>query len=369
MRTDTLADYAVKTSAGRPHPTAPDPYRSDFRRDIGRILYSKAFRRLAFKTQVFSPSEGDHYRNRLTHTLECAQIARVVARRLDLNEELAEVIALAHDLGHSPFGHQGEHVLNELMAPYGGFDHNLQNVRIVTRIEVKSNEYQGLNLTYETLAGIAKSGAAKRFLAGLHPPPETLDPASLEARVADLADDLAYTATDFDDFARYHDLTLERLRNLDLELVRRCLPRDVSDVRIAVSLCVRNIVSVTVTDLIRTSLENLERADGPRTSRKTALAGLRLHDDLWAEYRQLAGFLRKNMYLDANLKAETLRGADAIRQLFAHEAERRGLAGDDREGYQALCDYLSGMTDRYALTQAAEIAGTDGFSPGKEGTA
>jgi dGTPase len=352
----TLAQYAVRQSAGRRYPTEPDPFRNEFRRDIGRILYSKAFRRLAFKTQVFSPSEsGDHYRNRLTHTLETAQIARVAAEQLSLNAELAEVIALAHDLGHPPFGHQGEDVLNRMMRPYGGFDHNLQNVRIVTLLEVKSDRFFGLNLTYETLFGIAKGAEARRFISSLYDMTGNTESLTCEARVADWADDLAYTATDFDDYARYHHLTVDALRGMDLALIRRCLPKDVADVRIAISMCTRNLVSVMVTDFIETSRTAIAALAGAETPSLSAYNAIGLSDEIGAEYRELNQFLRTRMYHDADLKAEIMKGAAVLETIFNFEAQRRRLRKKDPEGYLDLCDYISGMTDRFALTYAQKI--------------
>lgn len=350
-----LAAYAVGGSSGRRYETEPDPYRSDFRRDLGRVLYSRAFRRLAFKTQVFSPSEGDHYRNRLTHTLETAQIARSVAEELFLNEELAEVIAMAHDLGHPPFGHQGEYVLNELMADYGGFDHNLQNVRIVTLTEVKSASFPGLNLTYDTLFGIAKSKAAKDFLTALYKlPADRLTP-SCEARVADLADDLAYTATDFDDYASYHGLSTEAIMELDLSLVTRNLPEGVKDGRIALSMCVRNIVFTLVTDLIETSGKRIQEIGGKDAPMEKALECIGLSGEIGAEYNELASFLGMDMYQDSSLKAAPLEGAEVLEIIFNAESKRRKLERSDREGHMDLCDFIAGMTDRYAIRHAARL--------------
>jgi len=348
-------EYAVKKTVGRHFTTPADEYRSDFRRDIGRVLYSKAFRRLAFKTQVFSPSQGDHYRNRLTHTLETAQIARVASMELGLNEDLAEVIALAHDLGHPPFGHQGEYVLDSLMKSYGGFDHNLQNIRIVTMLEIKSDQYKGLNLTYETMFGIAKGAEARKFISTLYNLPEEQGPKTCEAKIADLADDLAYTATDFDDFARYHDLTLEDLTGMELDLVQRCVPIDVSDVRIAVSMCVRNMVSTLVTDMIQNSRKNLEQMQGVNTKTSEAIHAFGLSEPISREYFQLNAFLKKYMYHDANLKSTTLEGSAALKNLFAHEVEVRKLQEGDKHGYHELCDNIAGMTDHYALELAAKI--------------
>ena len=355
MKEFKLADYATRHTIGRRYGTRPDPHRSDFERDIGRILYSKAFRRLAFKTQVFSPSEGDHYRNRLTHTLETAQIARVVARRLRLDASLAEAIALSHDLGHPPFGHQGEQVLDDLMAPYGGFEHSPQNIRIVTLMEVKDARFPGLNLTYECIYGIAKSDGARAFLCQLYDLPESHRIETGEAQVANLADDLAYTATDFDDFSSYHNLSLEEIRNLKLELVDRCLPKQINNIRIAVSMCVRNMVSVLVGDLIETSLANIEAAGGKRATCEQVIAAIGLSPAIDKEYRQLATFLQTHMYHDAELKVKTTRGAESLRLLFAHEVEKRRLPPDDPEKYHDLCDYIAGMSDHYVFEQCEKL--------------
>lgn len=344
-----LASYAVARSEGRLIPEAPDPYRSDFRRDIGRVLYCKAFRRLAFKTQVLSPIEGDHWRNRLTHTLECAQIARVAAEALQANADLAEAVALAHDLGHPPFGHQGERVLNEQMAAFGGFDHNLQNLRVVALLEVKSPIHKGLNLTFETLAGIAKSPGAKRFLIGELGLGEEHSAPSFEAHLADWADDLAYCAADFDDFARYHELSAADLRRLDLALVRRAWPKEEGQSAMLISQLTRNLVSLLVTEFIDHTRAGLLRLAGPQTPREEAIRAIGLGPLLEEEYTQLLGFLNARMYSDADLKAEARHGAESLRQLFRREASARGLEAFDRAGHLALCDYLSGMTDRYAL--------------------
>lgn len=350
-----LAAYALAASKGRLTPEAKDPYRSEFRRDIGRVLYCKAFRRLAFKTQVLSPIEGDHWRNRLTHTLECAQIARVAAEALGANPELAEAVALAHDLGHPPFGHQGERVLNEQMKAFGGFDHNLQNLRVVAMLEVKSPLHAGLNLTIETLCGIAKSPGAKRFLCEeLSLDTNDLVP-SFEASLADWADDLAYCAADFDDYARYHELSGADLRGLDLALIKRAWPAQEGGSAVLISQLTRNLVSLLVGALIDHTRQGLDALYGAATPTIQACAAIGLDPSVGADYEQLVRFLNTRMYSDMNLKAEARFGAESLRLLFCREAEQRGLAPDDRPGHLALCDHLSGMTDRYALTAASGV--------------
>src|SRR5229473_7902599 len=207
----TLASYAMpaRTSRGRRVPEPPHPMRTCFQRDRDRIIHSAAFRRLEYKTQVFVNHEGDYYRTRLTHTLEAAQIARTVARALGLNEELAEAVALAHDLGHTPFGHAGERMLNELMTPYGGFDHNAQSLRTVDWIEIRYPNFRGLNLSFEVREGIIKHSAFKGRAAAQEFDP-TLYPC-LEAQIVDLADEIAYLAHDVDDGLKAGMLTVEEL--------------------------------------------------------------------------------------------------------------------------------------------------------------
>src|SRR6266853_599543 len=211
-----LAPYAAKSGAhrGRRHPEEEHPYRTAFQRDRDRVIHSAAFRRLEYKTQVFVNHEGDYYRTRLTHTLEAAQITRTLARALGLNEELAEAVALAHDLGHTPFGHAGEKVRNELMTPYGGFDHNAQSLRTVDWIEVRYPAFRGLNLTFEVREGIIKHSHFK-----LRPAAAEFDVSTypcLEAQIVDLADEIAYLAHDVDDGLKAQMLTVEQLSESSL---------------------------------------------------------------------------------------------------------------------------------------------------------
>ncbi len=344
-----LSPFAVKETQGRIHGvTNQEDFRSPWRRDVGRILYSRAFRRLALKTQVFSPIEGDHFRNRLTHTLETTQIATHIAEHLRLNRELTEAIALAHDLGHPPFGHQGEEMLDELMKEHGGFDHNFQNIRIVTLIEIKSDHYPGLNLTWETLAGIAKSASAKKFLAELYRRPIEDTQPSLEARIADLADEMAYTVHDLDDYVRYHRMGFAGLKQLDLAIVQRNLPPRNASIKVAMGILVRNLVNLLVTSLLKQSQKEFERDPLPET-REDALKCLTFPDDIAEEYRELRHFLRTNMYHNENLKGQTVRGCRVLKLVFERLIEERNLQPNDERGYQKLCDYVSGMTDRYLL--------------------
>ncbi len=344
------APYSAGESSGRFYSEAPDPYRNDYQRDVGRIVHSKAFRRLAFKTQVLSPSEGDHYRSRLSHTLECTQMARAIARRLGLNETLTEAVALAHDLGHPPFGHQGEEVLDRLMKSFGGFDHNLQNIRIVTLLEEKSSAYPGLNLTFETLAGIAKSKNAKAFLMERYGLSADGLTQNCEAWVADLSDELAYTTHDFDDYLRYHDFSTDEIRAIDLEMVQEAVPEEDCNAKIMARMCVRNMVNRLVTEVIEHSVNRIEAlSDEQLTDIPTVRACIDLPDDTKRKFRKLEAYLNERMYRDSNLKAEALQGARSIEMLFMRLAAERKLAGDDREAYLELCDYIAGMTDRFLL--------------------
>ncbi|HRR29047.1 MAG TPA: dNTP triphosphohydrolase, partial [Victivallales bacterium] len=210
-----LAEYAIKNTSNpnRKYPEEPHPFRTDFQRDRDRILHSKAFRRLEYKSQVFLNGTGDHLRTRLTHTIEVAAIARTITRTFMLNEDLTETIALAHDLGHTPFGHPGEHVMNEIMKDEGGFDHNEQSLRMVDILERKYPEYEGLNLTYETRAGLVKRrNPEKAILDGKKLPPQP----SLESQVADISDDLTYYGHDVDDGLDSGLITEKMLESIEI---------------------------------------------------------------------------------------------------------------------------------------------------------
>ncbi len=350
-----LAPYAVALASGRLHNESEDIHRNAFQRDVGRIIHSKAFRRLAFKTQVLSPIEGDHYRSRLSHTLECSQMARAIARGLKLNETLTEAIALAHDLGHPPFGHAGEGVLDKLMERFGGFDHNLQNIRIVAVLEEKSAFYPGLNLTYETLAGIAKSKRAKAFLSENFELSQEEIPVSCEAWVADLSDELAYTTHDFDDFVRYFDYGTDEIKALNLELVLDNMPCGVENGKIAHQMCVRNMVNQLVTDVIECSTERIKALnDEQKSDIGLVKKCIDLSDEKKAKLRQLEKYLYESMYRNVDVKTESRHGSEAIEELFGRLEREWELDENDNEGYLRLCDYIAGMTDRY-LFQSLDI--------------
>ncbi len=364
---ERLAPFAVKSmeSRGRVVPEPEHPYRTAFQRDRDRIVHSQAFRRLEYKTQVFVHHEGDHYRNRLTHTLEASQIARTIARALRLNEELAEAVVLAHDLGHTPFGHAGERVLAELFRDAGGFDHNRQSLRIVDLLEERYPGFRGLNLTEETREGILKHGCDWE-----HPVP--LPPAaaqhSLEAQVADYADEIAYTNHDLDDGLRSGLIDLDMLEAVALwsetraEIVGR-LGAGVSE-RVCRAQTIRALIDRLVTDLVESTARRLDEAkvrslDEVRSAREP-LAGLAPETERAKD--ELKHFLHENLYnhpavLRMTRKAERalvdlhrVYNAD-LKLLPEHVRARFEIDGEQR----ALADYIAGMTDRFALSEHRKL--------------
>jgi dGTPase len=372
-----LAPYAAHSehSRGRRYKEAAPEYRSEYQRDRDRIVHSTAFRRLVYKTQVFVNHEGDLYRTRLTHSLEVAQIARTIARALKLNEELSEAICLAHDLGHTPFGHAGQDALNECMADYGGFEHNLQSVRVVDELEEHYAEFDGLNLTFECREGILKhcsynnaillGEVGERFINRQQP--------GLEAQLANFADEIAYNNHDVEDgiraglisvdellkvplFRRYHDAVLEKYptitgRRLVYEVLRR-------------------MINALVSDLIDSSAARIG-ASGVRS-----IAEVRAHsavligfsDTMRGQNHALKVFLREQLYKHYKVRRMTAKARRIVRELFEaffndpalmpdeHEARSRldlvkGPAGRAR----AVADYIAGMTDRYAILEHSRL--------------
>jgi dGTPase len=361
-----LAPYAEKSgdSRGRLHPEPEHAYRTRFARDRDRIVHARAFRRLEYKTQVFVYHEGDHYRNRLTHTIEGAQIARTLARGLRLNEDLAEAVVLAHDLGHTPFGHAGEHVLDELLAGEGGFDHNRQTLRIVDWLEERYPSFRGLNLTHETREGILKHGSDWP-----HPVPvPTLEAnPSLEAQVADHADEIAYLNHDLDDGLRSGLLGWEQLQSLRLWAEARAAraPRggDVPE-RVQRAQTIRALLDRLVTDLATETLRALAQtgAKSPHEVRRCPQPMVRFSREIAPLQRELKEFLYDNLYhhervLEASRQAERTLG-DLYRHYRArpdalppHVVARFPEEGEAR----AIADYIAGMTDRFALAEHEKL--------------
>lgn len=360
-----LAPYAVSAanSRGRQFPEAPPFGRSEFERDRDRIIHSAAFRRLEYKTQVFVNTEGDLYRTRLTHSLEVAQIARSIARNLDLNEELTEAVALAHDLGHTPFGHAGQDALNECMQPHGGFEHNLQSLRVVDDLEEKYAAYNGLNLCFETRESILKhcsrpnaerlGDVADRFLTNRRP--------VLEAQVTNLADEIAYNNHDIDDGLRSGLITLEQAAEVRLFKTHldKVLARHPGlDGRRLIHETVRGIINALVSDLLTESRRRIAQhrpADLREAQLAPALIGF--SDDMLELNRELKAFLRKSLYQHYQVLRATMKARLVVKDLFhifmddprllPPQFFQRAQADVPR----AIADYIAGMTDRYAMKE------------------
>jgi dGTPase len=366
-----------ESSRGRRFPEEGSRHRSDFQRDRDRIIHSSAFRRLKHKTQVFVEHEGDYYRTRLTHSIEVAQVARTLARVLGLNEELAEAVALAHDLGHPPFGHTGEDELKRLMAPYGGFDHNAQALTIVTRLEAHYADFDGLNLTWETLEGIAKHngpvlGDAPYGLAeyvALHDL-ELGTHASAEAQVAAISDDIAYNNHDLADGLRARLFTLEDLRVLPL-IGPSIAVVDARWSGLAPARreheALRRFFGLLVDDVIATSEARLAAARPASAGEVRALGRpvVRFSDGTFAELAQIRAFLHARMYRHWSVQRMRRKAKRVVRELFETFLEAPELMPQDWNACAALhetgrartvSDYIAGMTDRFALQEHRKLS-------------
>mgnify|MGYP001157897630 FL=1 len=370
-----LACYAVGTdnSRGRLFPEPAPRLRSEFQRDRDRIVHSTAFRRLEYKTQVFVNHEGDLFRTRLTHSLEVAQIARSLARALSLNEDLVEAIALAHDLGHTPFGHAGQEALDDCMRAHGGFEHNLQSLRTVDLLEERYAEFDGLNLCFETREGILKHCAiatartlgdvGRRFVEGTQP--------SLEAQLCNIADEIAYNNHDIDDGLRSGLLTLEQLDGIELyavhaEVVRARHP-GLSGRRL-IHETIRRMIDTLVTDLIgetRRWLDDLAPRSVDDVRGGPPLPGFSMA--IGTQSRALKRFLRDNLYRHYQVLRMTSKARRIVTDLFhAFSAEPRLLppqyqARARQDTPRAVADYIAGMTDRYAIREHRRL-----FSVGED---
>ncbi len=375
-----LAPYAATedNSRGRVHAEDPPSHRTELQRDRGRIIHSASFRRLVYKTQVFVNHEGDHYRTRLTHSLEVAQIARTMARAMRLNEDLAEAISLAHDLGHTPFGHAGQDALDECMQAFGGFEHNLQSLRVVDRLEDRYASFRGLNLTFETREGILKHCTPERartlgemgrhFLARRQP--------GLEAQLANLADEIAYNTHDVDDGLRSGLLHLDDLGEVEffarwLRAVEHRYPR--IGPRQRIYEVGRAMINALVGDLVATSEARIQRL-APR-----GIDAVREHEEPLIGFsepfaeaqRTLKAFLREHLYRHPRVRGMSDEAHGIVTTLFAAfrenfdrmppEHSHRARAADDRAGAEgsarAVADYIAGMTDRFALQAHAAVLG------------
>ena len=369
-----LAPYAAHDdrSRGRRHPEAPPRYRTEYQRDRDRIVHSSAFRRLVYKTQVFVNHEGDMYRTRLTHSMEVAQIGRSVAVALNLNESLTEAICLAHDLGHTPFGHAGQEALNECMREYGGFEHNLQSLRVVDELEERYAEFSGLNLTFECREGILKhcslnnartlGDVGQRFILRQQP--------GLEAQLANLADEIAYNNHDVDDGLRAGLIDLEALRDLpifgrQLTNVEKRYP-GISGRRL-VNEVVRRMINDIVVDLIESTSARLKDA-APRDIDAVRVLGeglVEMSEAKRAEHLQLKQFLRDQLYRHFRVQRMTRKARTVVQQMFEAfmddlllmpdehrlSAQRMEAEGGAAGRARAVADYVAGMTDRYAISE------------------
>ncbi len=390
-----LAVYACDParSRGRRHAEPPAPTRSDFQRDRDRVIHCSAFRRLVYKTQVFLNHEGDLFRTRLTHSLEVAQLGRSIARSLGLHEDLVEAIALSHDLGHTPFGHAGQDALNDCMADYGGFEHNLQSLRIVDRLEERYPDFDGLNLTFETREGILKhcanrnallieaeepayadggGGVGRRFLDRSQP--------SLEAQLCNLADEIAYNAHDIDDGVRSGLITVEQLESVPLfqqylVQTRTRHPHlcDAAQDRRLLYETIRQMLSAQVYDVIDATTAQLQAvAPGDVRDVRAAPPLVQFSEPMRRASVELKQFLLRNLYRHPQVMATTNQARRIVRELFAAYMEspqsmqpgfvaRSEAARDDLDELQSrarvVADFIAGMTDRFAVREHEHISG------------
>lgn len=367
---ETLAPYAQLSaeSRGRIYPETPPLWRTEYQRDRDRVIHSRAFRRLEYKTQVFLNGTGDHLRTRLTHTMEVAAISRGIARALKLNEDLAETIALAHDLGHSPFGHKGEHVLDKLMKDHGGFEHNVQSLRIVEELEQKYPSFPGLNLTWEVREGLRKHQTSFD-----HPDPHRAFPEkfpSLEAQVANLADELTYYSHDLDDGLDCGLLSEEKLiRELEIfaaaaQTVKKAhgdLPDETRHYFI-----IRCLIDWQVCDVVETS-EKLILASGVKSAddvRRQKRPLVRHSPQRRAMNLELRRYLFKNLYYNPVVHEPNLRAVRLLDRLFCYYMEHPDQLGEAAQKkasctgwHRVVCDYVSAMTDRSVVSEYARLFG------------
>jgi len=360
-----LAPFAQKSadSRGRKYSEPSHAYRTEFQRDRARIIHSRAFRRMEYKTQVFLNGTGDHLRTRLTHSIEVASISRTIARALGLNEDLAEAIALAHDLGHAPFGHSGEEMLAECMHDCGGFDHNRQSVRVVELLETPYPNFPGLNVTFEVREGLRKHQRPYNFSEG-----GEYDSPSLEAQVANLADEITYYSHDLDDAVDFEILSAAQLEENEVwrqshhaVLARYTGAREPE----LHKLIIRYIIDNEVRDLVATSAKSIEEsgvqsADAVRTRRAPLI---RYSAELTEANRALRKFLYQNVYYHPRVSEVNRRACEMLQRVFEAYLVNPDRLGDgamkriEKEGlHRTVCDYVAGMTDRYLMEEYARLA-------------
>ncbi len=365
-----LAPYASKSARtrGRRHKETEHPFRTAFQRDRDRVIHSNAFRRLEYKTQVFVYHEGDHYRTRLTHTIEVAQISRTIARALGLNEDLSEAIALAHDLGHPPFGHSGEATLNELMNKHGGFEHNSHSLRIVEELETRYADFNGLNLTWEVREGIVKHKSEHDSPADNGEYEPGLAP-GLEAQIADMADEIAYNNHDIDDGLSSGMIDPEALFDVDIwkenfDAIKSIHPD--ADFTLMRHQTIVRIINAQVTDLVD-GVQKTIGEEGIKTVedvRKRKKPVARFSHQMEAKNKRLKRFLMENLYRHHRVIRMADKADRILKELFKAYLRApkllpphvstlidKGRAGD----YRVVCDYIAGMTDRFALDEYKKL--------------
>ena len=365
-----LKPYAVRSinSKGRIYNEPENSIRSPYQRDRDRIIHSSSFRRLKHKTQVFVNTEGDHYRTRLTHSMEVSQIARTLSRSLGLNEDLSETLSLSHDLGHTPFGHAGEEVLNQCMGKYGGFDHNIQTLRIVTSIENKYYKFCGLNLTIETLDGLIKhNGPVKNLVQYKTILKKNLFSnkivfnafPSLEAQVAAIADDIAYNNHDLEDGLRAGLFTIKKISSITY--VSKLINKHVKNIKnfrreIIINQIVRDLINLMVLDVINTTNKNLKRSNPQLINDiyKQDRLIVNFSDKMKMIDKQIKDFLKRNMYNHEKVVVNTNRGKRIINDLFKYLSKnsRKHISKDlfkNEQKERVIADFIAGMTDRYAI--------------------
>ena len=367
QESERLAPYGMKScdSRGRHYCEDEHAYRTSYQRDRDRIIHTTAFRRLEYKTQVFIITEGDYYRTRLTHTIEVAQIGRTIARALRANEDLTEAICLAHDLGHGPFGHSGEEALNQLMAEYGGFDHNHQSLRIVEKLEHRFPDFRGLNLTWEVREGIMKHESEyDRGLAVAFDPDKR---GTLECQIVNAADEIAYSTADLDDGLRSGMLTPDQLGDLGLwrEVTTELwVEGSAGFSEINRHRIIRRLVGKEVTDLVRATHELLlaTQAQSVDDIRNLTSNVVTHSEPMRAKNRELKDFLYENLYCHWRVMRMASKAYRILTQLFQLLVEEPRLLPNQTQAHlkdetiqRVVCDYVAGMTDRYALQEYQKL--------------
>ena len=356
--------YRSRDSRGRAYPDKESNYRTVFQRDRDRIIHTTAFRRLEYKTQVFVITEGDYYRTRLTHTLEVAQIGRTLARALGANEDLVEAICLAHDLGHTPFGHAGEHMLNELMKDHGGFNHNRHSFRIVTELERRYPDFPGLNLSWEVREGIVKHETEYDISDAEGYEPEKR--AHIEAQIANVADELAYTAHDLDDGLRSGLIDATQLTDLELWkiVVESVGLFDSAQSDLARHQIIRRLIGIEISDVLETSAAQVEMHNILSVEDAQLLdhSIVKFSETLAQYNRELKDFLYENMYQHHRVYRMQVKAERILKELFRAYFSQTKILPEEVQGRfefigeaRAISDYIAGMTDRFALAEHSRL--------------